>query len=139
LSWSNDKAPAELAAGVNWWLDSSEDRSEGVVMVAEDGMDALILSAEDDEVAWVDYGGEVRVMKGGWKVARRAGGNPVRRKIVVEVTVDDTDERATQTATEFAGHIRDLAKNAFMRGGTDLMGYEGALLKTVETKVEEIK
>lgn len=67
--WTHDKAPAELVAGVNWWLSSSPAHSEDVVMVAEDGADALILSGHSnaDAVAWVNPDGTVRVMKAEWR------------------------------------------------------------------------
>lgn len=69
MAWSNDNAPAPLVAGVNWWLDQSGHK-EDVVMLAEDGMDALILSGYTsvDGVAWVSYDGLVRSLTGEFRM-----------------------------------------------------------------------
>lgn len=67
--WTHEKAPDALVAGVNWWLNSLPAHSEDVVMAAEDGQDALILSGFNsaDTVAWVNPDGTVKTMKAEWR------------------------------------------------------------------------
>lgn len=67
--WTSDKAPDQLMAGVNWWLNSDPKHSEDVVLAAEDGQDALILSGFNnvDTVAWVNPDGTVRTMTTEWR------------------------------------------------------------------------
>lgn len=62
------KAPAELVAGVNWWLNSDPAHAEDVVAMTEDNQDALILTGFNDVygVVWVDPAGRVRQLKGQW-------------------------------------------------------------------------
>ena len=72
MTWSSDNAlvPAPLVAGVNWWLESDPRHTEDVVMVADDGQDALILSGFNnvDQVAWVNPEGSVHVIKAPWRL-----------------------------------------------------------------------
>lgn len=73
--WSNDKAPAELVAGVNWWL-QNEKHTEDVVALTDDGQDALILSGfnSPDKVVWVNPSGHIQAMRGHWFSVHQVGG-----------------------------------------------------------------
>ena len=94
MAWSNDKVPAPLAAGVNWWLESDPKHSEDVVMVADDGQDALILSGFNnaDQVAWVNPEGSVHVIKAPWRLVRMG-----------EEAEDDEDVKAKRTYGDLYG------------------------------------
>ena len=60
-----------------------------------------------------------------------------KHRIVLEVTVKDTPERTAKALTDLAGHLKDVTGQTFMKGGEDLMGYDGAMIRTIETRIEE--
>jgi len=60
-------SPEELRAAATAYL---AEYPEGVLMVAQDGMDALVLEAhgEVEQVLWFTYDGEVKVARTPWTV-----------------------------------------------------------------------
>lgn len=101
INWTpKGSAPAKLVAGVNWWLNSDPAYAEDVVMVADDGQDALILSGLQSVmcVVWVDPEGHVRTLKGRWDTVHQ-----------------EVDEDAFPDAPELRGKFTLYSNpNAFM-------------------------
>jgi hypothetical protein len=55
--------------------------------------------------------------------------------VVVTVKDDETTERTARMLKELAGRFRHITGEEFMKGGIDLMGYDGAMVQRISTKV----